>query len=464
MSRSSSPGAGKANAAGILWREGSAALRRGDSERAAILLARMLRLAPGHADAWNSLGVALRRLGRSDAAVPCFRRALALSPGMAEAAAGNLGNVLRDLGRFAESEAAFRRAMAAGGGPGTRYNYSLLLRDRNRLDAAIAMIEPALAAEPENRRMVWDYALMLLQKGDWARGFTAYEARWNLPGVPPPASHAPRWGGEPPGGRALAVLCEQGMGDMVQFARYVPLIPGDGDRLILQVRAPLLPLLSCARELAGAVFVDREKPLPSHDLYVPIMSLPGLVDARPDAVPPPLSFALPGAARSRAAAMVPVRQGRRRIGIVWAGSAGHRNDRNRSAGLEAFLPVLGNPDWDVFSFQVGNRAADLAFAGLSALCTDLAPRLEDFLDTAAFLTRMDAVLAVDTCVAHVAGSLGVPTWIILPEAVDWRWNPDSGNTRWYPSVRIVRQNRQGDWESPIALARQQMTEVLARCP
>jgi hypothetical protein len=433
-----------------LWEQSVKALAEERAAEAANLLQRFVRAAPGYAPGWNNLGVALRRLKRWEAAAACFARGIALPDGATESAFSNLGNALRDLGRFAEAEAMFRRALAKGGSPGTRYNLSLLLRDMNRVDEALTLLTPLIAAEPGNHQREWDYSLMLLQKGDWERGFAAYEARWHLPGVPPFVSDRPQWDGSPLAGRTLLLLSEQGMGDAIQFARYVPLIARDGGRIAMQVRKPLLNLFAAVPALAGVDLAASEGPLPPHDLCLPLISLTRVLKARPETLPPPLSIDLPKDRLAEAEKLFPPRVGRRRVGIVWAGSPGHRNDRNRSAELAAFRPLFAHPGLDLYSFQVGERARDLAETGLGALVSDLSPRIADFLDTAVLMRQMDLMVAVDTGTVHLAGSLGVPTVVVIPFAVDWRWGEDGATTPWYTSLRLVRQPRQGDWEGAFA--------------
>lgn len=435
-----------------IWMQSVKALSDNRPADAANLLQRILRAAPGYAPGWNNLGVALRRLKRWEAAAASFSRGIALAGGDTEAAYSNLGNSLRDLGRFAEAETAFRRAIDRGGTPGTRYNFSLLLRDMNRVDEALALIDPVIAADPGNRSYLWDYSLMLLQKGRWAEGFEAYEARWSLPGVPPFASDRPLWDGSPLAGRTLLLLSEQGMGDAIQFARYVPLIARDGGRIAMQLRPPLLPLFAAAPALAGVDLTAMGGALPPHDVCLPLLSLPRVLKARPETLPPPLAFDLPQDRLAEAAKAFPPRLGRRRVGIVWAGSPGHRNDRNRSADLAAFRSLFADPGLDLYSFQIGERARDLAVSGLGALVADLSGRISDFRDTAILLRQVDLLVAVDTGPVHLAGSLGVPTVVVMPFAVDWRWGESGETTPWYASLRLVRQPTQGDWDGAFARA------------
>lgn len=433
------------------WAEAVARIEAGRAADALPGLARLARAAPEFAPVWNDLGVALRRCGDPAAAEAAIRRGLALPGGDTEAAFSNLGNVLRDRGRFAEAEAAFAAALARGGSPGTRYNAALLLRDRGRAAEALAMLAPALAARPDDPAWTWDAALMLLQAGDWPRGFAAYEARWRLKGVTPPRTGRPWWTGEPRRGRTLLVVGEQGMGDVIQFARFLPSVPDDGP-VVLAVRRPLVRLLRAAPALARVAVTEASATPPPHDLLLPVMSLPRVLGATPDTLPPPLDFRVPEALLARAAAHLPPRDGRRRTGVVWAGSAGHRNDANRSAGLAAFLPLCADVRRVLLSLQVGPRAADLARPGYAGFLADLAPAIDDFLDTAAFLRQIDDLIAVDTGIVHLAGSLGVPTTVLLPEACDWRWGAGTDATPWYASVRLARQRRQGDWASALAAA------------
>ncbi len=252
----------------------------------------------------------------------------------------------------------------------------------------------------------------------------------------------------PLAGRTLLLLSEQGMGDAIQFARYAPLIDRDGGSIVMQLRKPLLRLFAAAPALAGVGPVAIDAPLPPHDVVLPMVSLARVLRARPDALPPPLSFAVAEPFLAEAAKAFPPRLGRRRIGIVWAGSPGHSNDRNRSTVLPSFLPLFAHPATDLYSFQIGDRAQDLTTTGFGAMVSDLSSRIGDFLDTAAYLRQIDLLVAVDTSTVHLAGSLGVPTVAMVPHAVDWRWGGAGTTTPWYASLRLARQPAQGVWAGP----------------
>jgi len=436
-----------------LWQRIVEAMQVGRIGDAANDLQRLLKVAPGYAPGWNNLGVALRRMQLWEAAEASFRRGLALPGGGTEIAWSNYGNALRDNGRFRDAERAFQNAIKAGdgeGSEGTRYNYSLLLRDMNRLEEALKLIIPIIANNPENGQYQWDYSLMLLQTGNWDKGFPCYENRWKLQGLQAPRTGQPVWNNEDLEDKTLVLLTEQGMGDSIHFSRYIPQIPLKTGKLIIQVRKPLVRLFQMVPELKHAAIVADDQPIPKHDYHLPIGSLPGRVNAKPDAIPAPLTFQVPDTMVQKAAASFPERRGRRRIGFIWAGSPGHKNDRNRSCRIEDFLPLLSNPAWDAYSFQVGPSSKDLGTTGAGALCSDLSGHIYDFLDTAAYLKHIDLLVAVDTGPAHLAGSLGIPTVILTPEAVDWRWGIKQSRTPWYKSVTLIHQDVQGNWPSAFA--------------
>jgi len=169
-----------------------------------------------------------------------------------------------------------------------------------------------------------------------------------------------------------------------------------------------------------------------------------------DTIPDPVAFHVPEKTLAQAESYFSPRKGRQRLGFIWGGSTGHKNDRNRSCRVEDFLPLLSDPRWDAYSFQVGDRAKDLARSGVGVLCSDLSGHISDFFGAAAFLKHIDVFVTVDTGPAHLAGSLGVPTVILTPEAVDWRWGVLQLKTPWYSSVSLAHQKTQGDWESAFA--------------
>ena len=232
------------------------------------------------------------------------------------------------------------------------------------------------------------------------------------------------------------------MGDSIQFARYVPLVAAKGARVVLECQAPLVALFE---SLEGAAeIVARDAPLPAFDVQAPLLSLPRIFKTELDSIPESGAYLAAEVVRSKkfTDALDP---GRLNVGIAWAGKPSHRNDRNRSAGIEPFIDLLGTPGATFHSLQVGPRAGDIAATGCAGLIRDHAPDLQDFADTAALVSALDLVISVDTSVCHLAGALGKPCWVVIPYTPDWRWLMQREDSPWYPSLRLFRQERFGDW-------------------
>ena len=365
------------------------------ASRAVSRLRRAAFLTPGDPEIWNNLGDGLRRLGALDAAVTCARRSLAILPAH-EGFHRTLSNCLLEFPHLPAAEEAARRALS---------------------------IAPGSAADHYN------HAVLLLTAGRIGEGRLEYEWRWRVPGLCRSPSEAPRWTGADNPKATLLVHAEQGLGDVLQFARYIPAASECVTRVVLAVPASVIRLLQAA--FPAVTVVNDALPLPPHDLAIPIMSLPlalGTDAAAADYLPHPPAAALPPDPRPT-------------VGLVWAGNPGQARDEQRSASLDALAPMLSMPSIRWLSLQFGAKAADVASANL----LDLGERLGDFAETARFVAATDLVITVDTAMAHLAGALGHPVWTLLAKVPDWRWGLEGEETAWYPSMRLWRQQRRGDW-------------------
>lgn len=404
-------------------------------------------LDPGHAMAWNNMGVLLRRQGKRKAAVACYRRAVAIALDD-PSHHSNLGNVLRDLGLTEEAERHSARAVAlAPDNAGAHHNYGLILQDLGRHEEAIAEFDKAIQLDPTNVNFRWDRALNLLMAGDLARGFAEYEVRWKLPQNSPPNIAASEWTGEALDGKTILLWSEQGFGDTLQFVRYAPLVKALGAGQVVLLAQPAL-----VRLLAGAPGLDsvvtEGAPHPRFDCHAALLSLPRLFGTTLETIPAECPYLkVPAGAEAR---LRRPDRARLAVGICWAGKPSHKNDLNRSTGIEPFLALMDEPDIAFYSLQKGPRAADLVSTGVAALVEDLSGRIDDFADTARFIQQLDLVITVDTAVAHLAGALGIPVWVAIPAAIDWRWMRGRSDSPWYPSMRLFRQPRAGDWSAPFA--------------
>ncbi|MGB0682723.1 MAG: tetratricopeptide repeat protein [Magnetovibrionaceae bacterium] len=418
--------------------------------------ARALALNPRFPDIYNNLGVALRAQGKFDAAVACYRRALTMRPDNA-GAYSNMGNALREMGRFGlalqchEKAVSLRPNWAEG-----IYNLGLVHRDRAETDKALAAFDRAIKINPDYVDAHWDRSLCLLQKGDFTLGFAEYDWRWKLPSNPPRRFAQPRWNGEPLKGKALLVHQEQGFGDVIQFLRFAPEIKKLGARVIFEVQPELMRLAGTVDGIDAVVV--RDGPLPAFDYWLPMLSLPALLGTTIETIPTKIPYV---SAPDVHGLRLPERDGFQRVGISWAGKATHQNDRNRSASLSDFLELCGLMGCQFFSLQKGPPAQQLIESGCEALIDDLGPQFEDFADTAAAMMQLDLIITVDTAVAHLAGALGRDVWVVVPYATDWRWLRERTDNPWYPSLRLFRQERHGDWRSVFLEVRKALQERLA---
>jgi tetratricopeptide (TPR) repeat protein len=395
---------------------------------------------PGNAQALFLRGTALSALARSAAAVTALRAAIDADPANA-AAHLNLGNALADLDALEAAEAAVTRAIALD--PAlleAHVSLGFILTSRGRLAEAVAACEAAIALQPDCAQAHWNLAVAALLDGDFARGFAEYEWRKrhdrfrhdfvDLPG--------PVWTGDDPAGRTILVHAEQGFGDTIQFARYLPLIAARGARVVLACDARLVRLFDL---LPGITPVPADGALPRYDAWIDQMSLPRVFATRPATIPSACGYLMPDPVR--VAAWWAALPAGKKVGVAWAGNPAHSNDRRRSLPPAALAPLLAVRCTSFVSLQPGPRSAE---AGLPALPMPLT----DYADTAALVANLDLVVTVDTSVAHLAGALGVPCWVLLPFAPDWRWRLGCRESGWYASVRLFRQPAPGAWHDVVA--------------
>jgi len=437
---------------------GELALRVGDAAQAVALLTRLIKLAPRHTEALNARGAAQLALREPALALLNFDKVAELQP-QADHAHANRGLALLAMHRPAEALAAFDHALTLRPDNALSHgNRGNALSRLHRWDEAISAFEAALALQPDLHLARWNIGMTRLRLGQWRPGWEAWEARLALfaaQGWRPP-SEAPRWTGEAPlAGRRLLVHSEQGLGDTLQFSRYIPLLQAMCDSVVFEVQAPLQGLI--ARALPGTQVVARGQPLPPHDLQCPLMSLPLALDTGASRLPPPLPIE-PDASRiahwqARLGPRDPANL-RPRVGVVWSGNPQQSDDVHRSIPLATLLPAL-HPGIEWVSLQQALRPWDEP-AMRSGGLLHLGSELRDFDDTAALCAQMDAVVSVCTSVAHLAGSMGKPLCLLAAHTADWRWLTDREDSPWYPSARIVRQSQPGDWSGVL----QRVNEVL----
>jgi tetratricopeptide (TPR) repeat protein len=415
---------------------------------------RAVALRPDFAPTHNNRGNTLRELGRFADARAALDRALALDPHYAEAF-NNRGNALIELNRAAEALADYDRALALK--PDFAFahvNRGNALRYLGRPQEALASFDRAIALAPELADAHWNKALAYLAQGDFERGWSGYEWRWKRGVEIPRDFKQPQWRGGDLGGKTILLHAEQGFGDSIQMLRYLPLVAARAGRIVLELPDALIPLVAATDNLT---VLARGAPLPPFDLHCPLMSLPLAFSTRLDTVPAPVPYLHAPPERLTAWQARLAEAPRPRVGLVWSGKPSHKNDHNRSIPLARLAPLLSVAGVRFVSLQRDYRDADLPFLSAAPIMR-LDGALHDFADTAAAISHLDLVIAVDTAVAHLAGALGKPVWVVLSHIQDWRWLTGREDSPWYPTARLFRQSQAGDWDDVIARLAQTLAE------
>jgi Tfp pilus assembly protein PilF len=402
-----------------------------------------LRLMPTNAEAWNNLGVSLQSLRRPEEAAPCFIEALRFEPGYAQAH-NNLGNTLQAQGMLDDAVACYLRALHHQPDYAGAYdNLGLVLQAQGRLTEAVECynqairLAPGLAEPHLNRAMAW------LQLGDFALGWNEYEWRSRCRASGIRSFDQPVWNGAPLRGRTILLHTEQGLGDAIQFIRYARLVKSLGGHVLVACQQPLARLLTQCSGVDGVI--EDGAPLPAFECHAPLLSLPRIFETTVETVPTEIPYlAADPILVDRRSVQLSAAEGFK-IGVAWQGSPEHKKDRWRSFRLAELEPLSRVPGVRLISLQKGFGAEQLADGSCRFPIVDLGSSLQDLMDTAAVIKALDLMITPDTALAHLAGSLGAPVWVALPVAADWRWLLGRGDTPWYPTMRLFRQARWGEW-------------------
>ena len=441
-----------------------------------------LHLEPSNLAALNNLGNVFKAQRKLDDAAACYCEVLRLKPDFAEVHA-NLGNVLADLDQLVEAKSSYCRALQLRPDYAeAHYNLALLfaksektydaiasyrqalafkpdyvearvnlgnaLRLTGQMDEALSSFDEALRQSPNFPSAHWNRSLVLLARGNFDEGWPEYEWRWAQHSFARRHFTQPLWDGSDLSGRTIFLYAEQGMGDTLHFIRYVPLVKQRGGKVIVECQPQLFQLLT---EFTGAdALVAHGSPLPQFDVQAPLLSLPGILQSTLSTIPSSIPYL-------HADARLVEQWGRElesfggfRIGIAWQGNPANPGDSHRSIPLAQFAILARIPGVRLISLQKGPGTQQLSGIAESFPVLDLASRLDEtsgaFMDTAAVMMNLDLVITSDTAVAHLAGALGVPVWMALPLAPDWRWLLQREDSPWYPTMRLFRQARFGDWK------------------
>ena len=428
-----------------LFGVGVIAQQSGNIEIAEKMFRRAIAADSENAEYHFQLGVVLQAGAKYDEALSAFRRVARLDPRHV-LAHFRIGNVLQLEGKLDEAVLEYERILEIKpDAHDAQFNVGNVFRLQGKLAAARERYMRALALEPGNIDALWNLSLLDLLEGDYAAGWSRYEIRHqrltpNLRAFP-----EPQWKGEPLNGANILIHAEQGLGDTLQFLRYVPMVVQAGGQIFLEVPETIRRLAAEIRGVSAVIATGEA--LPPFEWQCPMMSLPLAFQTTVDSIPSHVPYlSIPDVAQ-KSADKLPWPARGLRVGLVWGATPRPFEDSDRSIPLSAFDPILSVEGAHFFSLQIGPQSAQLE--AVAALVTDLCGNIQDFADTAALVAHLDLVITVDTSVAHIAGALAKPTWILLPFASDWRWLTHREDSPWYPTVRLFRQPRPRDWRSVI---------------
>jgi tetratricopeptide (TPR) repeat protein len=406
-------------------------------------------LKPDFPNAYCNLGNALRDKGQLNESIAACRQAIALEPSFS-LAHYNLANALRENGD--EAIAAYRQAIALQPNyPEAHGNLGVALHDSGQFDEAVASYQRAISLKPDVPEVHYNLAHTQLLRGNFAIGWAEYEWRWKVEGFPSPRRHfaQPLWDGSEQTNRAVLLHAEQGFGDTIQFIRYAPVVAERCGKLVLACPPEMRRLLSGILSIAQCIVPGEA--LPPFDFHCPLMTLPLVFGTMLQTIPQTVPYLQVDAReierwRERLASN---RTGLS-VGLAWAGRSSHTNDRNRSLPISFLAPLAQVPNVNFYSLQKGEAATQPKSLPNGMNLIDWSQDLSDFADTAALVANLDLVITVDTAVAHLAGAMGKPVWLLLPFVPDWRWMRDREDSPWYPTMRLFRQKAIKRWDEVIA--------------
>lgn len=430
---------------GLIFKTALTLNQQGRVPEAIAAYRKMLEIHPEHAPSWANLGTLLRQQGHFSAALVCASRAIEISPGKASYLT-NYGNCLGDLDRLQEAVAA--HAAAVEDAPDEflmRYNYAIALREAGDYAESLAQFDIACAMNPDNVNAQWDRALVYLHMGNYRDGWKAFEIRWKIGQIENHTSDKPQWTGQDLKGKTILVHAEQGFGDTILCARYIPLVKKRGGRVVLSCGKPLHRLFSALPGLDRTI--EPGKMDEAYDYHVPMMSLPGIFDTTLESIPAVPKMLVPDAATPEAQRLLDLGRDRFKVGIVWSGSVTFKNNRRRATPMSRFLPLGEIPGVELYSLQKGPCERDIDTYGAAPLVHEIGPLDRDFADAAAVLNQLDLVIMTDSAIAHLSASVGCPVWNLLSYRPYWLYLTDREDTPWYDWMRLIRQPAPGDWDS-----------------
>ncbi len=433
-----------------------------DEEKALQAYIKATKINPEYGNAWLNAGKIYHLSGAHEDALRYYGKALKTLKN-SQAVYNNLGSLLKTMGRYKDSEDTYRKGIKLyPNSPGMLYNMGNLMRDECRPEEAIKCFEKSLKIDNDVPGVHWNLALAHLLSGNIKEGFKEYLWRWDYDQFPTKKRHfaQPMWDGKPFNGKTLFIYLEQGVGDWIQFARWIPEVvkkKGKTGKLIVECHSGLKKLFS---EIPGVDHVQyREETPPPFDTQVPYMTLPYLFQNTLENMPKKTPYlTVPKAAKHKVSESVIKPTDNLKVGIVWAGNPQHGNDKNRSSSLRHWIPLFELDQISWFSLQKGQKEEEPRELKLANKIELLGPHFQDYSETAAVIEHLDLVISVDTSVAHLAGALGKPVWVLVPYSPDWRWLLEREDCPWYPTARIFRQDKSRTWASVMPKLREALSD------
>lgn len=424
---------------------GTNLLQKNNFHEAAAEYKKVLQIDPNNSIAWSNLGSAQRAMGNLNAALVCAQRALSIAPNHPPYLT-NYGNILTDFDHREDALAAHAKSYHYNPHDFLIHkNYATSLREFCQFEHALAHYKAASDLQPENEHIKWDMAITYLHMGQYAEGWKAFEARWKIGKMEDRPQVAPKWNGEDLHKKTILIHGEQGFGDTILCSRYISLVKEKGARVIFECKKELHSLFSTISDIDNMTeYGKADEPF---DYQISIMSLPGVFNTHLHNIPEPPQLMTSKKLPENAEKLLAAAGDKLKIGIVWSGSVTFKDNRKRAVSIDRFLPLASIPGIQLYSLQKGPCEKDLYESGADTFIWDLSGDLNDFTDTAAILKDLDLVIMTDSSVAHLAGSIGCPIWNLLNFKPYWLYLNHREDCPWYPSMRLIRQNIPGDWDS-----------------
>ena len=432
--------------------------REGNLDYAKYVYQHVLGIDPQNADALHLLGVSVYQSEQYDIAINLITQAIQIDS-TKPLFFTNLGNAFQKQGKLEKSVQAYQKAIQIQPGYAEAYfNLGNSLREQGKLKESTQALQKAVQIQPDYADAHFNLAMLLLLQGQFVEGWEKYEWRWDSSLKSQKRNFKrPLWDGTSLSRKSILIYAEQGFGDSIQFARYIDLFP-DTATIIVACQPELKSLLKSIERID--ILVTKGEDIPNFDFHAPIVSLPHIFGTVLETIPAKIPYLYPD--KNPDFSFLSDDERDLKVGIAWAGSPTHINDRNRSISLNNFKCLLDIKGCEFFSLQVGEHHRDIKQCGYSRIIKDLGKQFTNFHHTASVILQLDLVISVDTAVAHLAGALGKPVWTLLPFIPDWRWMLNRSDSPWYPSMTLFRQRKRGDWHSVFQEIRLTLTQYSQR--